>query len=172
VLVNIARYLSLDPESALRKTNRKFKRRFQWMENACGRWRGPQQASMDELETLWQQRNSRKTGMIAAALTIRKCETLEEMQAASAAERGVGVFGCGIDSGAPLRGGKQDRRAGDGAFVERELVGFALAIPGLRNGHPYCIRRCWRFRHAYRNGGLGRRMKLYQRDDALARESS
>src|SRR5215831_14117421 len=30
VLVNIARYLSVDPESALRKTNRKFKRRFQW----------------------------------------------------------------------------------------------------------------------------------------------
>ena len=56
VLVNIARYLSLDPESALRKTNRKFKRRFQWMEErlrACGR--APQQASMEELETLWQQ---------------------------------------------------------------------------------------------------------------------
>jgi nucleoside triphosphate diphosphatase len=56
VLVNIARYLSLDPESALRKTNRKFKRRFQWMEEqlrASGR--GPQQASMAELESLWQQ---------------------------------------------------------------------------------------------------------------------
>jgi nucleoside triphosphate diphosphatase len=56
VLVNIARYLSLDPESALKKTNRKFKRRFQWMEErlrASGR--GPQQASMDELEELWQQ---------------------------------------------------------------------------------------------------------------------
>ena len=56
VLVNIARYLSLDPESALRKTNRKFKRRFQWMEErlrASGR--APQQASMDELEILWQQ---------------------------------------------------------------------------------------------------------------------
>ena len=56
VLVNIARYLSLDPESALRKTNRKFKRRFQWMEehlNASGR--SLQQASMDELESLWQQ---------------------------------------------------------------------------------------------------------------------
>lgn len=55
VLVNIARYLSLDPESALKKTNRKFKRRFQWMEErlrASGR--GPQQASMDELEELWQ----------------------------------------------------------------------------------------------------------------------
>jgi MazG family protein len=56
VLVNIARYLSLDPESALRKTNRKFKRRFQWIEqqlSASGR--GPQQASMTELESLWQQ---------------------------------------------------------------------------------------------------------------------
>jgi nucleoside triphosphate diphosphatase len=55
VLVNIARYLSLDPESALRKTNRKFKRRFQWMEErlrASGR--APLQASMEELETLWQ----------------------------------------------------------------------------------------------------------------------
>ncbi len=55
VLVNIARYLSLDPESALKKTNRKFKRRFQWMEEqlrAAGR--SPQQASMDELESLWQ----------------------------------------------------------------------------------------------------------------------
>jgi MazG family protein len=55
VLVNIARYLSLDPESALRKTNRKFKRRFQWMEErllATGQT--PQQASMDELESLWQ----------------------------------------------------------------------------------------------------------------------
>jgi len=56
VLVNIARYLSLDPESALRKTNRKFKRRFQWMEERLrDSGRAPQQASMDELETLWKQ---------------------------------------------------------------------------------------------------------------------
>src|SRR5215471_3293607 len=32
VLVNIARYLSLDPESSLRRTNRKFRRRFQYLE--------------------------------------------------------------------------------------------------------------------------------------------
>jgi MazG family protein len=55
VLVNIARYLSLDPESALRRTNRKFRRRFQWMEDRL-RERGsaPEQASMEELESLWQ----------------------------------------------------------------------------------------------------------------------
>jgi ATP diphosphatase len=55
VVVNIARYLSLDPESALKKTNRKFKRRFQWMEEqlrASGRT--PSQVNQDELESLWQ----------------------------------------------------------------------------------------------------------------------
>ena len=56
VLVNIARYLSLDPESALRKTNRKFRQRFQWIEEqlrASGR--GPEQSTVEELESLWQQ---------------------------------------------------------------------------------------------------------------------
>jgi len=55
VLVNIARYLSVDPESALRKTNRKFRRRFQWMEDrlhAAGR--SAEDAPMEELEALWQ----------------------------------------------------------------------------------------------------------------------
>jgi uncharacterized protein YabN with tetrapyrrole methylase and pyrophosphatase domain len=56
VLVNVARYLSLDSESALKKTNRKFKRRFQWMEERLREsGRGPEQASMEELESLWQQ---------------------------------------------------------------------------------------------------------------------
>jgi len=55
VLVNIARYLSLDPESALRKTNRKFKRRFQWMEARLkDQGRTPQQANMQELDSLWE----------------------------------------------------------------------------------------------------------------------
>lgn len=56
VLVNIARYLSLDPESALRKTNRKFRGRFQWIEQRLHE-NGitPERASMNELESLWQQ---------------------------------------------------------------------------------------------------------------------
>jgi nucleoside triphosphate diphosphatase len=56
VMVNLARYLSVDPESALRKTNRKFKRRFQWMEKRLSETgRTPAQATMEELESLWQQ---------------------------------------------------------------------------------------------------------------------
>jgi len=63
VLVNIARYLSLDPESALRKTNRKFKRRFQWMEARLQESaRTVEQASMEELESLWQQAKREESG--------------------------------------------------------------------------------------------------------------
>jgi MazG family protein len=55
VLVNIARYLSVDPESALRNSNRKFKRRFQWMEERLHEsGRAADQASTEELESLWQ----------------------------------------------------------------------------------------------------------------------
>jgi nucleoside triphosphate diphosphatase len=54
-LVNLARYLSVDPESALRKTNRKFKRRFQWMEAQLAEsGRSVDQAPMEEMESLWQ----------------------------------------------------------------------------------------------------------------------
>jgi MazG family protein len=56
VLVNLARYLALDSESALKKSNRKFRRRFQWMEaqlRTSGR--SAQAATPEELESLWQQ---------------------------------------------------------------------------------------------------------------------
>ena len=62
VMVNIARYLGLDPESGLRTMNRKFRRRFQWMEQ-CLHEKGstPDRASMEELESLWQQAKRQET---------------------------------------------------------------------------------------------------------------
>lgn len=61
VLVNVARYLSLDPESALRKTNRKFRSRFQWMEERM-RERGKKlsESSLEEMESLWQESKQRE----------------------------------------------------------------------------------------------------------------
>ena len=56
VLVNIARYLALDPESALRKTNRKFRRRFEYLESRLReQGRKPSEASLEEMEVLWQE---------------------------------------------------------------------------------------------------------------------
>ncbi|MGD0974971.1 MAG: nucleoside triphosphate pyrophosphohydrolase [Candidatus Korobacteraceae bacterium] len=55
VLVNIARYLNVDPESSLRKTNRKFRRRFQHVEEALRKaGKKPEDASLDEMEAHWQ----------------------------------------------------------------------------------------------------------------------
>lgn len=63
-LVNVARYLSVDPESALRKTNRKFKRRFQWMEERLQEsGREANGASLGELEALWQQAKCAEKGL-------------------------------------------------------------------------------------------------------------
>jgi MazG family protein len=56
VMVNIARYLSLDPESALRSTNKKFKQRFQYVEQALkDKGSNIHDASLGEMESLWQQ---------------------------------------------------------------------------------------------------------------------
>ncbi len=61
VLVNIARYLSLDPESALRKTNRKFRRRFEYLEGKLReQGRNPAGAALDEMEALWQESKQRE----------------------------------------------------------------------------------------------------------------
>ena len=55
VLVNISRFLGLDSELALKKTNRKFRRRFQRVEQKLQEaGRTAQQASLEELESLWQ----------------------------------------------------------------------------------------------------------------------
>jgi predicted GNAT superfamily acetyltransferase len=56
-----------------------------------------------------------------------------------------------------------------GAFDGEVMAGFAMALPGYRNGQPYLHSHMLAVLPQYRNLGLGRRMKLAQRDDALAR---
>jgi len=55
-VVNLARRLGIDAEGAMRDTNRKFDRRFRYMENfALAQGRALSEMSIDELESLWQQ---------------------------------------------------------------------------------------------------------------------
>lgn len=54
VAANVARFLGLDPEIALKKANRKFKGRFHWMEREAGKsGRHLAGRSARELEDLW-----------------------------------------------------------------------------------------------------------------------
>src|SRR6266568_2162738 len=86
----------------------------------------------------------------ADSLVIRKCYELDEMRACVALQKKVG--------GQVI-----------GAFDGNEIVGFALSIPGARGGHPYLHSHMLAVRKQYRNAGLGRRIKLLQREDAIAR---
>ena len=53
---NIARHMQVEPEAALKLTNRKFRRRFEFIETSLhDRKQAFDQTSIDELEDLWQQ---------------------------------------------------------------------------------------------------------------------
>lgn len=54
VAVNIARFLGVDPEASLKRSNRKFKQRFEWMESEAAR-SGKKLAEVprERMEELW-----------------------------------------------------------------------------------------------------------------------
>jgi len=56
-----------------------------------------------------------------------------------------------------------------GAWDGERLAGYALAIPGYRNGRSYLHSHMLAVLPEYRNRGIGVKLKLAQRDDALAR---
>jgi predicted GNAT superfamily acetyltransferase len=56
-----------------------------------------------------------------------------------------------------------------GAFDGEKVAGFAMALPGYRDRQPYLHSHMLAVLPEYRNLGLGRRLKLAQRDDAIAR---
>jgi ATP diphosphatase len=59
--VNLARHLKVDPESALRATNAKFRRRFASMESAAGNSAALAASTPDQLEILWNQAKNTAT---------------------------------------------------------------------------------------------------------------
>ncbi len=104
------------------------------------------------------------------SIVIRKCERLEEKRACVALQKEVWNF-TDIEL-VPLRMFVVAEKVGGqviGAFANDELVGFAMAIPGVRNRHSFLYSHMLAVRKRYRNFGLGRRLKLFQRDDAIAR---
>ncbi len=56
VLVNLARFVKVDPEQALRKTNAKFRQRFGYIERKLGeQGKTPEEATITEMEALWEE---------------------------------------------------------------------------------------------------------------------
>ena len=60
-LVNYARFLDINPEDALERTNRKFIRRFQFLEkNARESGKSLHQMSLDEMDVFWNEAKKRE----------------------------------------------------------------------------------------------------------------
>jgi predicted GNAT superfamily acetyltransferase len=104
------------------------------------------------------------------SIVTRKCHQLDELRACVALQKEVWNFS---DADlVPLRMFVVAEKVGGqviAAFAENEMVGFALSVPGFRSGHSYLHSHMLAVRQQYRNAGLGRRLKLFQREDALAR---
>src|SRR5256712_10156758 len=107
---------------------------------------------------------------ITGSIVIRKCHELDEMRACVALQKEVWNFS---DADLiPLRMFVVADKIGGqiiAAFDGKEAVGFGLSIPGYRDGRSYLHSHMLAVRQTYRNAGLGRRIKLFQRDDALTR---
>jgi len=106
----------------------------------------------------------------AASIELRRCHGIDEFRACVALQKEVWNF---TDAElVPLRMFVVADKVGGqvlGAFEVDVMVGFALSVPGTRRGHIYLHSHMLAVRKEYRNGGLGRRLKLLQREDALAR---
>jgi predicted GNAT superfamily acetyltransferase len=108
--------------------------------------------------------------MSADVIAIRRCEGLDELRACVALQKEIWNF---TDAElVPLRMFVVAEKVGGqvmGAFAGEQMVGFALSVPGTRSGHVYLHSHMLAVAKEHRNGGLGRRLKLLQREDALAR---
>ena len=102
----------------------------------------------------------------ANAIEIRHCDSLAEFDQCVQLERTIwgeqitvpaAIFVVAQHTGGQILG----------AFDGGQLVAFTLALVGNRAGKPFLHSHMTGVRSAYQNQRLGRRLKLFQRDEAL-----
>jgi predicted GNAT superfamily acetyltransferase len=108
---------------------------------------------------------------MSSRVVVRTCEGLEEYRACVTLQKEIWaeadleivpdtVFVVAEHSGGQILG----------AFDGQRLVGFTLAMPGLRNGGAYLHSHMTGVLADYRDRGVGRMLKLFQREEALSRD--
>ena len=105
----------------------------------------------------------------AGEVVVRHCHGLAEFAACIEVERAVWrssdidvvplpLFVIGAEIGGQVLG----------AFEADRVVGFTLAFPGVRRRRPFLHSHMTAVLTTHRNRGIARRLKLFQREDALA----
>ncbi len=104
------------------------------------------------------------------SIVVRKCHALEEFNLCVALQREIWeeddleiepatIFVVADNSGGQVLG----------AFDGVRLAGFTLAVAGVRDGVPYLHSHMTGVHADYRDRGVGRMLKLFQREEALSR---
>jgi predicted GNAT superfamily acetyltransferase len=116
----------------------------------------------------------------ASNILIRECEGFEEFDACVRLQ--LEIWGYDAGDTVPQRefvvikriGGqvigafdlaRSEKPNGDGP----SMIGFAMSLPGLLHGQSFLHSHMLAVQPEYRNAGIGRKLKLAQRDEALAR---
>jgi predicted GNAT superfamily acetyltransferase len=109
--------------------------------------------------------------MRAVQLDVRSCQGLDELELCVALQ--IATWGYDEMDVIPRRMFTVAQRIGGqvvGAFApDGTLAGFAMSIPGIRDGAAYLHSHMLAVKQEFRNAGVGRRLKLAQREDALKR---
>jgi predicted GNAT superfamily acetyltransferase len=114
---------------------------------------------------------------MGSQVVLRNCEGLEELDACVRLQ--IETWGYADGDVIPRRVFTVAQRIGGqviGAFEGKQAVGFAMSLPGAKAAKtagttptPYLHSHMLAVTPRYRNSGIGRHLKLYQREEALSR---
>lgn len=103
-------------------------------------------------------------------IIVRKCQSLEEFQSCVELQREIwGEKDLEVEPTTMFVVAAHTGGQVLGAFDGDRLVGYTLAVVGLGDGVPYLHSHMTGVHGDYRDRGVGRMLKLFQRNEALSR---
>src|SRR5881397_1395688 len=107
---------------------------------------------------------------MSQGIIVRKCERLDEFHRCVDLQREIwGEAELEVEPATMFVVAAHTGGQVLGAFDGDRLVGYTLAVVGLCDGVPYLHSHMTGVHRDYRNRGVGRQLKLFQRDEALGR---
>jgi predicted GNAT superfamily acetyltransferase len=107
---------------------------------------------------------------MSEGIVVRKCAGMEEFQRCVALQREIwGEDDLEVEPATLFVVAEETGGQVLGAFDGERLVGYTLALVGIRNGAVFLHSHMTGVLAGYRDRGVGRALKLFQREEALER---